>query len=161
MAGWVKEPRLSLQWLQLLLWHRFDPCPGTSACCRGGQKKYVFIIIDKLTSTLTLPLGRGEIYTSWKMSGNIENYKKACATVDWTVSLLCGSSDEFAPLILTIIPWHRFSHFNYILEFSFYSWKSESQWGYLTCPEDIQQVNSSVRIYFRSCSSASAASADF
>ena len=29
----VKDPVLSL------LWHRFDPCLGTSACSRHGQKK--------------------------------------------------------------------------------------------------------------------------
>ena len=28
MAQWVKDPVLSLQWLSLLLWCRFDPWPG-------------------------------------------------------------------------------------------------------------------------------------
>ena len=27
MAQWIKDPVLSLQWLGLLLWHRFDPWP--------------------------------------------------------------------------------------------------------------------------------------
>ena len=28
MAQWVKDLVLSLMWLWLLLWHRFNPCPG-------------------------------------------------------------------------------------------------------------------------------------
>ena len=28
MAQWVRDPALSLQWLGLLLWLRFDACPG-------------------------------------------------------------------------------------------------------------------------------------
>ena len=40
MVQWVKDPVLSLQWLELLLWHGFAPWPwnsGTSTC-RLSQK---------------------------------------------------------------------------------------------------------------------------
>ena len=30
---------LSLLWLRSLLWHGFDPGPGTSACCGCSQRK--------------------------------------------------------------------------------------------------------------------------
>lgn len=42
MAKWVKDPALPLQWLGLLLWLRFDPGLGTSACWHpqpGKEKK--------------------------------------------------------------------------------------------------------------------------
>lgn len=35
----VKDVELSLQWLESLLWHRFDHCLGTSTYCRHSQKK--------------------------------------------------------------------------------------------------------------------------
>lgn len=35
----VKDRALSLLWLELLLWHRFDPWPGTSAGLRAEPKK--------------------------------------------------------------------------------------------------------------------------
>ena len=39
MAQGVKDPTSSLQPLEVMLWHRFDPSPGTSACHRLGPKK--------------------------------------------------------------------------------------------------------------------------
>ena len=39
MVQQVKDPALSLKWLRSLLWHGFDPCLGTSACCEHSQKK--------------------------------------------------------------------------------------------------------------------------
>ena len=43
----MKDLVLLLQWLKLLPWHGFDPCPCpygvTFACCEHGQKKYVYI----------------------------------------------------------------------------------------------------------------------
>ena len=35
----VKDQVLSLHWPGWLLWHEFDPWPGTSTCHRPGQKK--------------------------------------------------------------------------------------------------------------------------
>ena len=39
MLQQVKDLVLSLLWLGLLLWLRFDPWPETSMCCGHGQKK--------------------------------------------------------------------------------------------------------------------------
>ena len=41
VAQWVKDPVLSLQWLGLLLWHRFDPWPGdlSHTVCTTRKKK--------------------------------------------------------------------------------------------------------------------------
>ena len=39
MVQWVKDLALSLLWLRLLLWHRFDPWPGNSTCHGGGPRK--------------------------------------------------------------------------------------------------------------------------
>ena len=38
VAQWVKDPVLSLQWLWLLLWRRFDPWPGN---CH--KKREIFV----------------------------------------------------------------------------------------------------------------------
>ena len=39
MVQWVKDLVLSLQWFGLLLWHRFDPCPGKLSHAIGAAKK--------------------------------------------------------------------------------------------------------------------------
>ena len=39
VAQQVKEPVLSLLWLWLELWLRFNPWPGNSTCLGHGQKK--------------------------------------------------------------------------------------------------------------------------
>ena len=39
VAQLVKEPVLSLQWLELLLWHGFDPCPRNFHMPEAWQKK--------------------------------------------------------------------------------------------------------------------------
>ena len=39
MAQWVKDLALSLQWLGLLLWHKFDPWPRELPHALGSAKK--------------------------------------------------------------------------------------------------------------------------
>ena len=39
MAPWVKDPGLSLLWLRSLLWHGFDPWPGTSHATCAAKKE--------------------------------------------------------------------------------------------------------------------------
>ena len=39
MVQWVRYPVLSLLWLELLLWHRFDPCLGNFHIPRAQLKK--------------------------------------------------------------------------------------------------------------------------
>lgn len=39
---WVKDLALSLEWLGLLLWHRFDPWPGNFHVPWGWPKKFCF-----------------------------------------------------------------------------------------------------------------------
>ena len=48
LAQQVKDLTLSVRWLGLLLWHGFDPCPGTSTCCECGQKKRRKIFLFRL-----------------------------------------------------------------------------------------------------------------
>ena len=51
MAQQVKDPTLSLQWLRLLLWLRFDPWPGNFHMLRSSQK-YIFVYIFRELSLL-------------------------------------------------------------------------------------------------------------
>ena len=39
LVQWVKNLVLSLQWLWLLLWQRFDPCPQETPHGMGTAKK--------------------------------------------------------------------------------------------------------------------------
>ena len=41
VAQWVKDLALPLLWLRLLLWHGFDPWPGTPECCGHWGKKSI------------------------------------------------------------------------------------------------------------------------
>ena len=39
MVQWVKDPVLLLKWLRLLLWHHFDPWPGSIFMLQVQLKK--------------------------------------------------------------------------------------------------------------------------
>ena len=43
MAWQVKDPVLSLQWLSLLLWHRFDPWPENFHMLEAQTEIYIYI----------------------------------------------------------------------------------------------------------------------
>ena len=45
MAQQVKDLVLSLQWLWLLLWHRFSPWPGNFHMQQASQKKESSLIL--------------------------------------------------------------------------------------------------------------------
>ena len=50
LVPWVKDLAWSLPWLRSLLWTGLIPGPGTSTCCRCGQKKSLLFKLHSLWS---------------------------------------------------------------------------------------------------------------
>ena len=38
LVQWVKDPALPQRWHRPQLWLGFDPCPGSSICCKAAKK---------------------------------------------------------------------------------------------------------------------------
>ena len=47
MTQWVKDPALSLLWLELLLWYGFSPWPGSFYAPQTWPKKKQFLVLKK------------------------------------------------------------------------------------------------------------------
>lgn len=54
VAQWVKDQALSLQWLWLLLQHRFNPWPGNLHIAAGATKKIIVQFKMKFIIRMTL-----------------------------------------------------------------------------------------------------------
>ena len=82
MAQWVKNPALSLQWLRLLLWHRFNPWPRNFCMPWTKPKKKTNKQTKKKHQATTIPVFLRKLLrprlvreTAQDLTGQSENYK--------------------------------------------------------------------------------------